>query len=166
MILDWEEIANYRELKYAFFFSLVVFSSSITPANNVSFLFSSVFNQGKHNLCLLFRSNVIRMTHVLTTWFVKELGTPHVELCLTGVKILKLTETISYWYLCYDLFHKGMHDSPRKRAHTIDRYNLNQMQPLVNMDFFPILYRQRHLHSVRATKTLPKLSKSFLKVVV
>lgn len=148
------------------FFSLVVFSSSITPANNVSFLFSSVFNQGKHNLCLLFRSNVIRMTHVLTTWFVKELGTPHVELCLTGVKILKLTETISYWYLCYDLFHKGMHDSPRKRAHTIDRYNLNQMQPLVNMDFFPILYRQRHLHSVRATKTLPKLSKSFLKVVV
>lgn len=48
------------------FFSLVVFSSSITPANNVSFLFSSVFNQGKHNLCLL-GSNVIRMTHVLTT---------------------------------------------------------------------------------------------------
>ena len=139
------------------FFSLVVFSSSITPANNVSFLFSSVFNQGKHNLCLLFRSNVIRMTHVLTTWFVKELGTPHVELCLTGVKILKLTETISYWYLCYDLFHKGMHDSPRKRAHTIDRYNLNQMQPLVNMDFFSQFYigsdtcilfaRQKHSRS-------------------
>lgn len=54
------------------------------------------------------------MMYVLMIWFVKELGIFYVELCLIGVKILKFIEIIFYWYLCYDLFYKGMYDLFRK----------------------------------------------------